>query len=193
MSTIRIEMEKPGNLIPHEDILIDKVVNISLEVQKIRAIKPIIVDENTHVILDGHHRFTAALRLSLPKIPVIYVNYNSTSISVSIWYRRFSKPHIVKSILSSIYSSGGICARFDSIRICDDSLYKLYWKLEKVESFLNSIGIHVEKDMVGHLEPPSIYKEDVISIANRGLRFPPKTTRHVYEFIIPQKAISIDA
>ncbi|WP_338599657.1 ParB N-terminal domain-containing protein [Sulfolobus tengchongensis] len=185
-------MERPKNLIPHEDVIIEKVIDISMQLQRLKTIKPIVVDENTHVILDGHHRYTAALRVSLPKIPVIYVDYKSPSIHVNVWYRKFSKPQMAKIILSSINTDGNICAKYEDVSICADSIYKLYWKLEIVESFLFSLGISVEKDLIGHLVPPAIDKQHIIDIANRGLRFPPKTTRHVYEFIIPQKAISID-
>lgn len=185
-------MENPRYLIPHEDVLLEKVSSLLFEISKTRQMKPIIVDSNTHVILDGHHRHTASLLLSLRKIPVIYVNYNSSKIYVDIWYRKFSKPNAVKSILSSLTSNGSICAKFDLIKICDISLYRLYWRLEAIESFLLSLKINVIKDINGDLKPPLISKSDVIDIANRGLRFPPKTTRHVYEFIIHQSPVSID-
>lgn len=192
MTTIRIEAENPRRLIPHEDILVEKMLNISLELGKSKLIKPVIVDSNTHVILDGHHRHAAALRLSFNKIPVFYVDYESPRIYIDIWYRRFSNPSIAKVVLSSFKSDGIVCAKFDFTRICDKTLFKVYWKLEMIEKVLSSIKINVEKDTYGHLEPPPIDKETVIDIANKGLRFPPKTTRHVYKFIIPQDAVSID-
>ena len=43
---------------------------------------PIIVDRNTKVILDGHHRFNALRRMNCKKIMVCFVDYNSDKIRV---------------------------------------------------------------------------------------------------------------
>jgi hypothetical protein len=42
----------------------------------------IAVDKNTHIIIDGEHRFNALKMLGCKKIPVIYVDYNSPEIVV---------------------------------------------------------------------------------------------------------------
>ena len=47
--------------------------------------KPIIVDKNTNVVLDGHHRLIALKELGCKKIPVIFVNYGSRKIKVFSW------------------------------------------------------------------------------------------------------------
>ena len=48
--------------------------------------KPIIVDEASLVILDGHHKWTAARILQLDRVPVIKVQYISDdSILVDVW------------------------------------------------------------------------------------------------------------
>ncbi len=46
-------------------------------------IKPIIVEKENHLVLDGHHRFQAALEIGLKKIPVFYTSYNDKN--VIIW------------------------------------------------------------------------------------------------------------
>lgn len=38
---------------------------------------PIIVDKNTLIILDGHHRFNVLKKLGLSIIPVYFVDYKS--------------------------------------------------------------------------------------------------------------------
>jgi len=43
----------------------------------------------------------------------------------------------------------------------------------------------------GDVEPPSLSKKDVIRVARKGLVFPPKTTRHVYDFIIQHSPLSV--
>jgi len=44
--------------------------------------RPIVVDEKTNVILDGHHRIEALILLGCSRIPVCYVDYNSERIGV---------------------------------------------------------------------------------------------------------------
>ncbi len=46
---------------------------------------PIIVDKNTLIILDGHHRFNTLKKLGLSIIPVYLVDYRSKEIEVSSW------------------------------------------------------------------------------------------------------------
>ncbi len=47
--------------------------------------EPIIVDKNTMIILDGHHRSTAVKYLRLRLIPVYFVDYASEEIRVECW------------------------------------------------------------------------------------------------------------
>lgn len=47
--------------------------------------KPIVVDKNTKIILDGHFRFNVLKQLNYSKIPVFFVDYNSNDILVTSW------------------------------------------------------------------------------------------------------------
>jgi hypothetical protein len=47
--------------------------------------KPIAVDENTKIVLDGVHRLNALKMLGCNKIPVVLVNYRSPKIKVLSW------------------------------------------------------------------------------------------------------------
>ena len=48
--------------------------------------KPILVDRNTGVILDGHHRYNACTRLGFKKIPAILLDYfTEPRITVQAW------------------------------------------------------------------------------------------------------------
>jgi len=47
--------------------------------------KPIIVDKNTKIILDGHFRFNALKQLGYTRIPIFSVDYNSSNIMVTAW------------------------------------------------------------------------------------------------------------
>ena len=47
-------------------------------------IKPIVIESEHHLILDGHHRFDVAKRMGLTRIPVVIVNYKD----IEIWSLR---------------------------------------------------------------------------------------------------------
>ena len=64
--------------------------------------RPIVVDEKTNVVLDGHHRLAALKRLGCLKIPVCYVIYTSDNIGVMSMLRslKITKPMVVQAALS---------------------------------------------------------------------------------------------
>ena len=74
-------------LLPHEEV-IPKNLNRMMRwlVKTGRFMQPILVDEDSKVILDGHHRWNAAKALGLDRIPVVAVDYmNSDDVSVCVW------------------------------------------------------------------------------------------------------------
>ena len=82
---IKIELVNTKNLIPIEGF-IDQRKNDLLEDIKNEGkwIKPIIIEKNHNLILDGHHRFEVAKILNLTIIPCIKVDYDD----VEIWSLR---------------------------------------------------------------------------------------------------------
>lgn len=46
---------------------------------------PLLLEENTYAIMDGHHRFEVAKRLGLKRIPSIMLSYNSPYVHVTSW------------------------------------------------------------------------------------------------------------
>lgn len=55
--------------------------------------KPIIVERDDFIILDGHHRYEAALRLGLTRVPCALVTYKNANIEVSPWRESESIDH----------------------------------------------------------------------------------------------------
>lgn len=80
-----IEYLDIDSLLPIEDFLIDRIPILENQISKLgRWTKPIIVEKNHKLILDGHHRFVVAKRLGLKRIPAVLVNYNQ----VDLWSLR---------------------------------------------------------------------------------------------------------
>ncbi len=46
---------------------------------------PVLVDKNTMIILDGHHRCAAAKQLGLTRVPVRFVDYAGDEVQVTSW------------------------------------------------------------------------------------------------------------
>ncbi len=71
---------------PHEQIIEENLEQVLVSLKDKKRLKePIMVDKETKVILDGHHRAKAFSRLGLKQIPCRLVDYSSDAITV--------KPH----------------------------------------------------------------------------------------------------
>ena len=81
-----IEIEK---LKEHEKTLPNHLEKLKNQIKHDRFLKdPIIVDKNTKIILDGHHRYKSLKQLGCSKIVAYFVDYNSSEIKVQAWKRR---------------------------------------------------------------------------------------------------------
>lgn len=79
-----------NDLKPHEEFDEEHSQVIVQEIFTDGAINiPILADGATCVILDGHHRFSAAKKLKLFKIPVLLVDYLKDTV-ISVFSRRYT-------------------------------------------------------------------------------------------------------
>ena len=70
----------------HEEVIPDNLETRTSKLLNKGFYKPIIVDRGSMVILDGHHKWTAAKSLGLAKVPVILVDYLlDEGILVDVW------------------------------------------------------------------------------------------------------------
>jgi hypothetical protein len=72
----RFLLIEPGVLRPHEDVDPDRVRALAEEIEMAGEFyPPVLVDEATRVILDGHHRWRASSFLRLARLPCYAVDY----------------------------------------------------------------------------------------------------------------------
>ena len=70
----------------HEEVIPDNLETRTSKLLRKGFYKPIIVDRGSMVILDGHHKWTAAKSLGLARVPVILVDYLvDEGVLVDIW------------------------------------------------------------------------------------------------------------
>ena len=79
----QVDKVKLNELNPHEQVIEENLRKVlkSLKIEK-RLKEPVVVDEETKVILDGHHRVKAYEILGLREIPCRLVDYSSEEITV---------------------------------------------------------------------------------------------------------------
>lgn len=62
---------------PHEEIVPKRVLEVmELIISEQNWTQPICIERNTHCIMDGHHRYAAALRFGLLCVPVVEFGYD---------------------------------------------------------------------------------------------------------------------
>ncbi len=74
---------KISELRQHEEIDSRHFLSLLEAIKKNRYIEPILVEESSKVILDGHHRFNAMKKLGFNEIPAHLVDY--ANIEVRSW------------------------------------------------------------------------------------------------------------
>ncbi len=83
---VDVVLVERGSLKAHEEVIPSNLENRVSKLISNGFYKPIIVDSVTGVILDGHHKWTAAGLLNLDRVPVILANYmEDSSIIVDVW------------------------------------------------------------------------------------------------------------
>ena len=78
-------------LLPHEEYNLIHAMEIANSIEKIGLQHPIVVDDITNIIIDGHHRVMAYKILGLDEIPVIPINMTHPNIVLEWRREEFSK------------------------------------------------------------------------------------------------------
>ena len=84
---MEVELVPLEVLRPHEQIISSKVDQLLRMTNRWNAYtKPLLIDRITGTILDGHHRFHVAQRLSLKCVPCVLIDYlDDDSIELDVW------------------------------------------------------------------------------------------------------------
>tara|TARA_Y100001970_G_scaffold128347_2_gene158517 strand:+ start:25814 stop:26230 length:417 start_codon:yes stop_codon:yes gene_type:complete len=84
---MEVELVPLEVLRPHEQIISSKVDQLLRMTNRWNAYtKPLLIDRVTGTILDGHHRYHVAQRLSLKCVPCVLIDYlDDDSIELDVW------------------------------------------------------------------------------------------------------------
>ena len=84
----------------HEEVDSKHVDELEIEIRKNGYVIPIVIDANSMVILDGHHRYNVLKRFNARYVPVIAVDYDDDSIILGYWreeYSNISKEDVIRA------------------------------------------------------------------------------------------------
>ncbi len=84
---MKVELVPLEVLRPHEGTIAKKVDELERMTHRWKAyVLPLVIDKNTGVILDGHHRHQVALRLNLLCLPCVLVDYTGDdTVELDVW------------------------------------------------------------------------------------------------------------
>ena len=83
---VEIFMVKRETLKDHEEVIPSNLEKRVSKMMNKGFYKPIVIDNDSKVILDGHHKWTAAKLLDLDVVPVIAVEYlQDDTVLVDVW------------------------------------------------------------------------------------------------------------
>lgn len=114
-----LKLVRVFSLIPHEMTNEKRFQKLFNKIRKNEFIKPIVVDINSLVILDGHHRVKAIKTLGYKNIPVYLVNYKNRSIKVFSRRKNYNvnkKEVITRGINKNLYPPKTTRHRIDGLR-----------------------------------------------------------------------------
>tara|TARA_B100000287_G_scaffold191739_1_gene180884 strand:- start:46 stop:444 length:399 start_codon:yes stop_codon:yes gene_type:complete len=81
-----VEIIDIGSLRGHEEVIPSNLESRTAKLLDRGFYKPIIADRSSLVILDGHHKWTAARNLGLACVPVLLVDYLvDWGVEVDVW------------------------------------------------------------------------------------------------------------
>ncbi|WP_125782028.1 ParB N-terminal domain-containing protein [Pseudoalteromonas rubra] len=100
---LKLGLKSISSLLPSEEHCEEHANYLANRIAKNRVwTHPLLVDMHTNVILDGHHRYSAAQTLKLKQIPCLMIDYNSPAITLSSWRdgEHYDKSQVISTALA---------------------------------------------------------------------------------------------
>ena len=101
---MNVKLIEVNSLLGHEMVDTNHVASL---LEKISAeghwSEPIIIDKESHIVMDGHHRLEVAKKIGLKKIPCVLLNYGQSSVTV---YKMFSDKKFSISLIKHAAMTG---------------------------------------------------------------------------------------
>ncbi len=203
-----ISLVKLNSLIPHEQIISEELASFIESAKRDKMVfHPMLVDKESYLILDGHHRHRGLLDMGYLNAPAIYINYHDDDlVSVGTWFPLIDKKlgQVIK-LLSEIngdikevsgpdynlLQNRGITAVIGN----QENLFSITAEREEIfqivrENWLDNILYYDNEEAIisdaGKNKTAIISwaytKKEIIDSMKSGGVFLPKTTRHTLSY-----------
>ncbi|AEM38552.1 ParB domain protein nuclease [Pyrolobus fumarii 1A] len=185
----------------HEEVNPARVTRMARVILSSRVVeKPILVDEKTLVIIDGHHRYNALRAIGTRYAPAILLDYSRDveGIGAGSWSLRAENPERLMDLLEAVLvahasrgphpvviESPGVGRRVvyrDALSAYLALRYSGLLGIDHGNSVHAARGVHSPRLRGGGMvivRPPPLSKEHVRLVGLRGETLPPKSTLHV--------------
>jgi len=132
--TLKIGVCPLDALKPHELVIESLLISLIKRIIESKVVyDPLIVDENSLVVLDGMHRLEALKRMKVKFAPVCFVDYNDQSILLKRWFRIVENPPSKDIVMKVLYSRGLRVEKVDFNEANDavnkrEAYFALHWR-----------------------------------------------------------------
>lgn len=208
----KVELVKLTDLKSHEEIIPAGLEDFKINVVKDGIVKhPMIVDKNSMLVLDGHHRKNGLLELGFINAPAILIDYyDDDLVDLDTWYPRIkADPMTFLSELKKLdFTVEELKGEFPIKSLKNREITavvgnnKKLWTVKGVreemfflvrERWLDDIIYYDEysgclKETLENetsIVAWAYTKKEVIEHASSGLVYLPKTTRHIVKYLYP--------
>ncbi|MEM1897482.1 MAG: ParB N-terminal domain-containing protein [Ignisphaera sp.] len=183
------------DVVPHEDIdpIHSSRVLGSISVDEALR-KPIIVEKNRLIVIDGHHRLNALKSLGIKVVPAYLADYRDID-DVGRWMyigssRLIDHRSVVKAVeeLESMAKRGSDEMKIkvgDIVMVLNIDridVYLAFKELGSPNTLFDMVKIPMNIDKCYYSDicvlMPKLEPEDIYRVATRGETFPPRTTYH---------------
>ena len=207
-----ISLIKLSDLIPHEMTIDYELEKFIKGVQESGMVYwPLLVDQRSNLVLDGHHRTAGLSKLNYTNVPVVYIDYtNDDFIQVDTWYPIVDIE--ISILVSSLMKKGMKVTKLDNSKFEMKTLknreftafignskefYQVRGEREEIfglirDKWLNNIIYYDDPyaclentgDNQSAVIAWSYTKDEIVEKVLDGKIFLPKTTRHELKFDI---------
>jgi len=100
---LRIAVSNIADLHLHEEVVPELLDELVRAIDSDGCLKhPVIVDDVSHVVLDGMHRVAALKRLGCVRCPVCFVDYANPAVTVGCWYRAIKGAKALRGVAAEV-------------------------------------------------------------------------------------------
>jgi len=173
-----------NELQPHEEARPKRVEEVAKSIARLgRVLKPVIVEERSLVIVDGHHRYHALRRLGARYVPVVLARYGRDIEAVKPPTKTIMVPaptptEALEKLVERLEELLDPGPSTLTLRVGNTTARLT----GSIESIYRALGVLEREQAQGYpvtAIPEPLTPNNIVSLALKGQTYPPKSTLHI--------------